>query len=127
MGVFGESVGDVSAAERGVKVADPGGEIRNPKSEIRKKSEARNPKSERIPRLRWGIAWDENHHRGTETQSGREKASVPLCLCGEYFRGNPDSENRNQAPCSIRISDFGFLSDFGLRISDLALIAKTGC
>ena len=36
--------------------------------------------------------------------------------------GNQQSENQTHAPHAIRISDFGPLSDFGFRISDLAFI-----
>jgi len=63
----------------------------NPKSEIRDPKEARNPKAE----------------------------MARLCYRAKRRERNPPSqaEASNGAEV-IRISDFGFLSDFGLRISD---------
>jgi hypothetical protein len=76
-----------------------GGQIRNSKSEIRRKSEIRNPK--RCHRLR---VWANESGR-----SATPAATLPAAPSGQ--------------PSGLRLghnSDFGFPSDFGFRVSDIA-------
>src|SRR5438093_878601 len=71
-----------------------GREFRSPKSEIRKKSEIRNPKFAKTGRL-----------------------AIESYLHLASARGRKPLKHRH--PRAFRASSFGFLSDFGSRISDL--------
>ncbi|MGO8674702.1 MAG: immunoglobulin domain-containing protein [Limisphaerales bacterium] len=73
-----------------------GGEIRNPKSEIRRKSGIRNPESASGGSFGAVATW-----RGSVCSNGIE--------CGANAPQPPD--------LVLRVSDFGFPSDFGFRIS----------
>ena len=82
-----------------------GGEIRNPKSEIRKKSETRNPKGETAPAKRGGPRLIRRHSWFQNQSSFSARPAFKALAPGFGFR----------------ISDFGLLSDFGFRISDFPL------
>src|SRR2546426_27771 len=74
-----------------------------------KKSEARNPKSERSTKSEARI----------ET---RPRRALP-CFCARSSKGFESSIGEQAAAVDFRISGFGLLSDFGVRISDFAPVA----
>jgi hypothetical protein len=89
-------------------------EIRNPKSEIRNpKSEIRNPKSEGNPKPEIRNPHPVAH--SVRSLRGKEEPVASVLGAG------PMPEGLAISPFGFRISDFGFPSDFGLRISVLGL------
>src|ERR1039458_3474257 len=100
----------------------PHEQIRNPKSEIRRKSETRNPKP--------GV--DAAGTIGRKTRTTKDAEYVGRrCACLRCWaiprltiaaRLAPFSRAQRQirtlAESRIRISDFGLPSDFGIRVSD---------
>ncbi len=81
--------------------------IRNPKSEIRNPKEIRSPKSEAL------ITHADCSRRLHRVQALDE---IPRLTCREDLR---ISFQRNAICALLRYSDFGLLSDFGFRISEL--------
>jgi hypothetical protein len=90
-------------------------EIRRPKSEIRKKAEIRNPKSETIQMRddsghpKWPHAKAAKDAKETENRAGQKKSPrhKPTTWIASDF--------------GLRISGFFRISDFGLRISSQAM------